>query len=145
MHLLPSKVAVVSGGRQLPSSASAIIYAGLSGWNNSGHDSDAGWNRHFTNWRSLSTTTASSHTPFSNRDKIYHHRSRVQIGLQDAGGGLMEDPERITTVITTALQNGMHLFDIPPSFEKYKNNKAGEGNIFILNKEEDNIRTSLRQ
>lgn len=147
MHLLPraSKVAVVSGGRQLPSSASAIIYNGRSEWNNSGHDSDdARWhrcrkqqspepNRHVTNWRSLSTTTASSHTPFSNRDSIYHHRSSVQIGLQDAGGGLMENPiQRITNVLTTALQNGMHLFDIPPSFEKYKNIKVGEGGVNSL-------------
>jgi hypothetical protein len=143
MNLVPraSVVVLSNGGRRLPSLVSAIVVGdGLSRWNNS---DGVGWDRrrqqqhqhppsHYVkNLRYFSSTmTASSQpsTTISNRSDILPRRTRLQIGLQGAatatgtatgGGGGDGDPTRITSVLSTAIRNGIRLFDIPPSFEEY--------------------------
>ena len=91
--------------------------------------------QYVNNWRSFSSTSASTHS--SNRDELDHHRhrSKLQIGLEAAtaagsashGDGVMGDAvPRITALLTTAIQNGIRQFDIPFSFEEYKNMNESE-------------------
>ena len=165
MNLLPRATsAVIGGGRsRLLSSASIVVATGgggdLSRWN-SGHGHEVEWVRrrqpqrpqqwrrrhhhrhtphqYVNNWRSFSSTSASTHS--SNRDELDHHRhrSKLQIGLEAAtaagsashGDGVMGNAvPRITALLTTAIQNGIRQFDIPFSFEEYKNMNDDEGRI----------------